>query len=176
MRRTIIFVLSILVAAGLTATAALAATTINPANAPGGTHFAGKTSAPVCTVTSSLAVTCTGYELAGVGNANATASLSVTFSGTVDCSNSGTNPNNAIESHETTFTTVASTGSLSPKNGRLAVPSLSSAAPPSQPSQTLCPNPNWTATWHAGSPVLQSFTYTLTFVGFPGAFITVTGP
>lgn len=39
-----------------------------------------------------------------------------------------------------------------------------------------CPNPNWTPEYHPGSPVLDSFTYTLVFDGFSGAYITITGP
>jgi hypothetical protein len=39
-----------------------------------------------------------------------------------------------------------------------------------------CPNGNWTKSLAGGSITLDSFTYTLHFVGFTGDFITITGP
>ena len=39
-----------------------------------------------------------------------------------------------------------------------------------------CPNPNWTPEFHAGSPTLDSFTYSLTFAGFDDPYILITGP
>ena len=40
----------------------------------------------------------------------------------------------------------------------------------------LCPNPNWDPRIREGTLTLTNFTYTLTFEGFAGAFITITGP
>jgi hypothetical protein len=40
----------------------------------------------------------------------------------------------------------------------------------------LCPNPNWDPRIRPGTLAQTSFTYTLTFDGFGGAFITITGP
>jgi hypothetical protein len=146
-------------------------TTFNPANAPTGTHV--QTGSPSCTV-SGLNVSCSSYELAGVGNTNATGNLSVTYSATVVCINAGGNPSDG--QHQGTFTASSSTGSLSPKNGRLTVPSLSATAPTEQQflAQQTCPNPNWTPTIPGGI-TLSSFTYTLTFAGFSGPYITITG-
>ena len=39
----------------------------------------------------------------------------------------------------------------------------------------VCPNPNWTPSIWAGTLVLNSFTYTLTFAGFSNAYITIDG-
>jgi hypothetical protein len=170
MRRIrIITAFSMLVLA-LSASAALAATTINPANAPSGTHL--QSGAIGCAVESDgLTVSCTAFELAGVGNTNAFLSLTATYSGVVDCFNHG---GNLVESHETKFT-ASNAATLTPtRNGRLRVgarsvsPDLDLAEP--------CPNPGWTPEFHAGSPTLDSFTYTLTFAGFTGAYITITGP
>lgn len=154
----------------LVASASAALATIDAANGPTGAHFAGKTSA-ACT-TSGTTVNCNDYEVAGVGNANATATLTANYTANVLCSNNGTNPNNAVEAQSTSFSTTSSSGNLSPKNGRLSVPALSTSAPSSPPAGS-CPNPNWTATFAAGSPTLVSFTYTLTFVGFTGAWLTL---
>jgi hypothetical protein len=154
-------------------TVALAAitTSTNPANAPTGTHY--KSGTASCSV-SGTTVNCTGYTLAGVGNADATASLVANYSGTIDCTNKG---GNLVESHTTSFTDSATSGSLSPKNGNLTVPSLTASPTQREISgATSCPNPNWTATLRSGSLTLTSFTYTLTFAGFSGPYITITGP
>jgi hypothetical protein len=165
MRRVgLITVLSILLMA-LTASAALAA--INPANAPSGTHLQSGTIG--CAVQpDGLTVSCSAFELAGVGNTNAFVSLSATYSGIVDCRNPG---GNIVESHETTFTATNEATLTPTRNGRLRVgarsvsPDLDLAEP--------CPNPNWTPEFHAGSPTLDSFTYTLTFAGFTAPYITL---
>jgi hypothetical protein len=175
MRRVgIITALSTFVMA-VSASAALATitTTINPANAPTGAHFQSGTSA-TCSV-SGTTVTCSSYQIAGVGNANASGTLNATYTATVLCSNNGVNPNNAVEAQTKFSAQPATTGNLNPKNGKLTVPSLSTSAPSAPPAGS-CPNGNWTASFAPGSPTLTSFTYTLTFAGFTGAFITITGP
>jgi hypothetical protein len=172
--RRILFLLAAAFAAvfALTAAASASTTTFNPANAPTGTHV--QTGSPGCTV-SGLNVSCNSFELAGVGHTNARADLSTTYSATVVCINGGGNPSDS--QHQGTFTTSTSTGQLSPKNGRLTVPSLSATAPTEQQflAQQTCPNPNWTPTIPGGIQ-LSSFTYTLSFAGFSGPYITITGP
>jgi hypothetical protein len=159
---------TVLVAAVAFPAAAAAAT--NPANAPKGTHFKSGTAA--CS-TSGTTVNCTGYTLAGVGNTNATANLSATYSATVVCVNPGGNTSDS--QHQGTFTANTSSGTLQTKNGNLTVPPLSVSAP--SPSAFLgkqtCPNPGWTPTLGPGGITLSSFTYTLTFAGFSGPFITL---
>ncbi len=151
--------------------------TLNEENAPRGTHFVTGTPTPTCTV-SGTAVSCNSYELAGVGNKNATANLVASYSAIVDCNNPGNSPNNPIESHETTFSTSATSGQIEPKNGRLLVPALSVDAPadpvltPEQEA-ALCPNPNWRAEIRAGSLELTSFAYTVTFEGFDAPAISI---
>jgi hypothetical protein len=80
----IIAVLSLLVTA-FAAVPALGAITVttNPVAAPTGTHL--QTGTIGCSVGSTGLVTCSTYELAGVGGANATGSLVATYSATVDC-------------------------------------------------------------------------------------------
>jgi hypothetical protein len=167
---------------GVTASVALATqtTTFDPAAAPQGTHLVEGTPTPTCMV-SGLTVTCGGgemgtasYELAGVGNTNATATLSVKYEATVVCINNGGKPSDG--QHQGTFTSSTSTGQLSPENGRLTIPSLTATAPSEADflAQQTCPNPNWTPTIPGGI-TLSSFTYTVTFDGFTGAYITITG-
>jgi hypothetical protein len=168
----IIAVLS-LMALALAAVPALAATTFNPAAAPTGTHV--QTGTPTCTISANGGVTCSTYELAGVGNTNATATLVARYSATVDCRNHG---GQIVESHSQTTRVSSTTGALSPKNGRLTVPTLSASRPTNAQFTALatCPNPNWTAEVRPGTIALSSFTYTLHFAGFTGNYITITGP
>src|SRR5215216_2866304 len=100
MRQKRVFKRNVLLALVVGAVAALAAgafagTVINPANAPSGTHLQAGTIQ--CTVGSDgLTVSCTPFELAGVGNTNALVSLTGNYSGVVDCFNHG---GNLVESH-----------------------------------------------------------------------------
>jgi hypothetical protein len=154
----------------VSASVALAAitTTINPANAPSGTHL--QTGTIGCTVGSNLSVSCSGYELGGVGNTNAEVSLTASYSATIDCTNHG---GNLVESHTSTFSDSSTATVTSSKNGRMRVPAQSASA---FNAPQVCPNPNWTPSIRAGTLTLNSFTYTLTFAGFGGAYITITGP
>jgi hypothetical protein len=172
---------TLLVALSVSAALAAGVLTVNFDNAPGGTHFVQGTPTPTCSV-SGLTVTCPveAFELAGVGNTNATATLSVTYSAIVDCNNPAgdTNVNNPIESHTQTTTVSTTSGLLSPKNGRLTVSPLTVAAPTEADFQALatCPNANWTAVVRPGSIQLVSFTFTVTFEGFTEPAITIAGP
>jgi hypothetical protein len=151
---------------------AMAAATTNPANAPNGTHF--KSGTASCSV-SGTTVTCPGYTLAGVGNTNATAELDATYSATVVCVNPGGNTSDS--QHQGTFTSSTGPIPLHPtKNGNLTVGTLSVSAPSEQDflAQQTCPNPGWNPTVPGGI-TLQSFTYTLTFAGFSGPYITISG-
>jgi hypothetical protein len=161
---------------GITTSAQAAiTTTINPDAAPTGTHL--QTGTIGCTVNSTTQlVTCSSYELAGVGNANATGSLVTNYTATVQCRNHG---GQIVEVKSQVTTAPVTTGSLSPKNGRLSVPALSSSPLPTAAqfeAQATCPNGNWTKELLGGTITLSSFTYTLHFVGFTGNYITITGP
>jgi hypothetical protein len=165
--RLLVFAVAVVAALAMSSPA-WAATTINPANAPNGTHF--KSGTASC----SGSVTCSGFTLAGVGNTNVTANLSATYSATVVCINGGGNPSDS--QHQGGFTQSATSGTLQPKNGNVTVPSLSTTAPTEQQflAQQSCPNPNWTPTLQ-GPITLTGFTYTVQFVGFSGPYITITG-
>jgi len=134
---------------------------------------------PDCAVTDQT-VNCVSTQIAGVGNNNAVATLTATYSGVVDCNNPGENPNNPIESHETTFDVVSSSDIIEPKNGRLVIPALSASPRALTPEEeaTLCPNPNWEAVLR--DVELVSFTYTIDFVDAEGNvienFFSQTGP
>lgn len=162
--------------AGVFATGALATGTpvFDLAAAPSGTHV--QTGTPSCSfVTGTEDVTCSSFELAGVGNVDATATLTTVYSATINCTNRG---GNLVEVHSQFVTTSTTTGEISPVNGRLTVPALTSTAPTEAEvlTQATCPNPNWTASVEAGSIALASSVYTVTFEGFSGAYITIIDP
>jgi hypothetical protein len=160
---------------GVWTSAAFAATTINPANAPTGTHL--QTGAIGCTVNATtLLVTCSSFELAGVGNTDAEATLVANYTATVDCRNRG---GQIVEVKAQVQGAEASTGTIQAKNGRLLVPTLTSQPVPTDEqfeAQAVCPNGNWTKETRSGTIALTSFTYELTFDGFTAPYITVTGP
>ena len=147
--------------------------TLNGANAPSGAHL--QTGSISCTVAADLSITCSSYELAGVGHTNAVDLLTARYTAIVDCNNPGKNRNNPIESHTTDFTASDSDTLTSAKNGRLRVFTLS--VNPASVGQ-VCPNPNWTPVIRGGSLTLVSFSYTLTFEGFsaPAVEISQTDP
>src|SRR5215216_6684043 len=141
MRRIgIIAVLSLLVTA-FAAVPALAVT--NFENAPQGAHYATGFGEPVCTITGTT-VTCTGTEIVGVGNTNATVLLAVTSTFTGTCTNRG---GNLVEPFTESDTNTTSTTLTSTKNGRLVVPAQTATAPSEEDFLATfeCPNPNWTA-------------------------------
>ncbi len=167
----VLFLSTLIVAFSASVALAAIVKTIDPAAAPTGTHLQSGTIG--CSVTAGV-VTCTQYELAGVGNANATATLNATYSATVQCRNHG---GQIVEVKSQTQTAPTSTGNLSPKNGRLAVPQLQSGPVPTNATfeaNATCPNGNWTKETLVSSITLSSFTYTLHFDGFTGNYITIT--
>ena len=142
------------------------ADSFNSANAPGSSHL---TSGTVqCVVNADLDVNCSNYVLGGVGNTNATVSLTATYSATIDCTNHG---GNLVESHTSTFSDSSTATVASTRNGQLRVPAQSASA---FGAPQVCPNPNWTPSIREGTLVLESFTYTLTFAGFSSPYITIT--
>lgn len=139
-----------------------------PAAASAGPHYVAPAGDPVCTFTAPTTVSCTGTEIAGVGNNNAEATLVVTASQTVFCHNPGND--NIVEPHTVTASAADSTGEIEPKNGRLIVPSVGPVTA-ALPSPATCPNPNWRA---EEGPITVTFTYTLTIGG--NVFFTTSGP
>jgi hypothetical protein len=143
------------------------ADSFDPANAPGSSHLT--SGSPSCTVNANLSIDCSAYVLGGVGNTNANVSLTASYTATIDCTNHG---GNLVESHTSDFS-ASNSATLTPsRNGQLRV-GARSVSPFSAPQ--VCPNPNWTPSIRPGTLVLNSFTYTLTFVGFPNAYITIDG-
>jgi hypothetical protein len=141
-------------------------------NAPNGAHYAKGSGEPVCTL-SGLTVSCTGTEIAGVGNTNATVELSVTSTFTGVCHNPGTN-DKVVDPFTRSDTTTTSAQLFPTRNGILRVPPQSATGESS--AQFLdsfsCPNPNWTP---EVTGVAISWRYTLTFAGFSAPAIWISG-
>jgi hypothetical protein len=162
--------LAVLLSLAAVASAAIT-TSLDPTQAPQGTHL--QTGSFACVVNPDQSVTCATFELAGVGHTNADVVLHASWTATVDCFNPGNNPNNPIESHETTFSATSQVTVTSAKNGRLSVPQQSVS--PNAVAQG-CPNPNWTPVIRPGTLALVSFVYQLTFEDFLSPYLVVTGP
>jgi len=178
MLRRILFLLTVPLAAVIAFSAAALANvaagtytptagSFNPANAPASSHLT--SGSPTCTVNAPVpSIDCSAYVLGGVGHTNAAVLLTASYTATIDCTNHG---GNLVESHTTTFAASSKATATSTKNGQLSVPTQS-VSPFSAPQ--VCPNPNWTPSIRAGTLVLNSFTYTLTFAGFSSPYITIT--
>lgn len=164
---------ALLAVAAVLALPAAWATTYS-AYGPSGAHYANGSAEPVCSVDSSTQmVSCTGTTIGGVGHTNANATLSVSYSGTVQCKNHG----GQIVDVKTQTTTSSSTGTLYPdRNGQLVVPPLNAAAPSAKDltDKATCPNGNWTKILLLG-PTYSSFVYTLIFGGFSQPYISIVG-
>jgi hypothetical protein len=154
----------------LSVSAASAATNFN--NAPQGAHYAQGYGEPECTLTG-LTVHCTGTQIAGVGNTNATVTLSVTSTFTGICKNPGVN-SKVVDPFTESETTTTSSVVTSTKNGRLVVPEQHATGTSSAEflAEFSCPNPRWTAEV-TGTSI--SYEYSLTFAGFNQPAIHITG-
>jgi hypothetical protein len=141
---------------------------INTANAPASSHLASGTIQ--CVVDANLNVNCSAYVIGGVGNTDGAVSLTATYSATIDCTNKG---GNLVESHTAIFSAGESDDNIAARNGQLSVPALS-ASPFDAPQ--ICPNRNWTPSIRAGTLVLESFTYSLTFDGFAAPAVIISEP
>jgi hypothetical protein len=148
-------------------------TTVDFTAAPKGTHFLTGAQEPTCTV-SGVDVTCTSYELRGVGAAKAEALLWVTWTALIECRDAADQVVDVSVNDEAD----GDIRQLEAK-GRLVVPEL---APPSGwpetqfPEIATCPSEEWSPSVVPGSITLTDFTYTLTFTCFTRPAITVTGP
>lgn len=148
-------------------------TSFTSATAPSGAHYRNGFSEPTCSI-SGGGVSCTGSQIAGVGNTNATLLLTASYTATVRCRNNG---GKIVDVK--TQTTTSSSATLTPdaRNGTLVVSPIASSAPSEQSflDAATCPNPNWTKLLVPGSPSLSGYTYTLTFDGFSQPAISLTG-
>jgi hypothetical protein len=145
------------------------------AYAPNGAHYRQGSGDPVCSI-NGITVTCTGTQIAGVGNTDANVALSVQYAATVQCRNHGGQIVD-VKSQGTSY--IPAPDNLTQlRNGTLAVGSFSASTVPSNSTfegQATCPNGNWTKEV-LGSATVVSYTYTLTFVGFSQPAIVVSGP
>lgn len=154
---------------GLTITPAQATT--NFANAPSGAHYANGSSEPVCTFNAATAdLSCTGTQIAGVGNTNATLSATVTSSFTGVCHNPGTN-DKVVDPFTDSSSASVNQPLFPSRNGRLAVPSVSVDGTSSSEflATFSCPNPNWTP---EVTDATITWSYTVTFAGFSAPVIS----
>src|SRR5215217_4996604 len=172
-----IFTIAALAVAALLVSASAALAVTNFANAPSGAHYRQGSAEPVCTstvtpTTGAITVSCTGTQIAGVGNTNADLSLAVTGTANFVCHNPGND--NIVEPHSGSVSEVTSTTLTPSRNGTLVVPAQSvTISPEEAAAQFTCPNPNWREEFTGFSDL--SFAYSLTFAGFTEPAISITG-
>jgi len=160
---------------GLAAGAAAAATDFT--NAPSGAHYRQGSAEPVCTTstvptTGAITVSCTGTQIAGVGNTNADLALAVEGTANFVCHNPGNE--NIVEPHSASVSEETSTTLEPSRNGTLVVPVQSvTISPEEAAAQFTCPNPLWSEEFTGFSDL--TFTYTLTFDGLNAPVISITG-
>ena len=145
----------------------------NFGNAPSGAHYANGSSEPVCTFNAATAdLSCTGTQIAGVGNTNATLAASVTSSFTGVCHNPGNA--NVVDPFTDSDSASVSVPLFPSRNGRLGVPSVTVNGTSASEFQATfsCPNPNWTA---EVTDATITWSYTVTFAGFSSPVISISG-
>jgi hypothetical protein len=163
---------SLALAAALAAPMASAAVVFSTSTAPNGAHFSHGSPQPSCTVDpATLAVSCNAYQIGGVGNTDADLVLSATYSATVTCTNRG---GKLVDVKTQTTTTNSGDALTDVRNGTLYVSAISVSAPSTQAflDAATCPNGNWTKKLASGSPALTSFSYSLTFQGYPAPVVS----
>ena len=141
--------------------------------APTGAHYRSGFSEPTCS-TSGLTVSCTGTQIGGVGNNDATLVLSVSYSATVQCRNNG----GKIVNVKTQVKTTSSSDDLTElRNGTLIVSPISSTSPTNDSftNAAVCPNGNWDKVLMGGTAAITSFSYTITFQGYTLPAVSVSG-
>ena len=122
--------------------------------------------------TGAITVSCTGTQIAGVGNTNADLSLAVEGTANFVCHNPGNE--NIVDPHSASVSEETSTALVPSRNGTLVVPTQSvTISPEEAAAQFTCPNANWTEEFTGFSDL--SFTYSLTFAGFGEPVISITG-
>jgi hypothetical protein len=149
------------------------------ANGPSGAHYAKGSVEPTCGAVQGGAndkfsyFSCTGTTIGGVGNTNATATLSVTYSGTVQCRNHG---GQIVDVKSQTTVGTPSLPLYPDRNGQIVVPVLTVQVPTAKTltEAATCPNGNWTKELQGGV-VLTSYVYTVIFSGYTQPFISITG-
>jgi hypothetical protein len=162
---------------GVVFSGSMAMAVVNFDNAPSGAHFRKGFGEPVCTettvpTTGAVTVSCTGTEIAGVGNTNANLSLTVTGTADFVCHNPGND--DIVEPHSASVSETTDTLLIPSRNGTIVVPASSGTITPDEASRAFsCPNPNWREEFVGFSDV--TFTYRLTFVGFDAPAILITG-
>jgi hypothetical protein len=148
--------------------------TTNFGNAPSGSHYANGSAEPVCNFDAATAtLSCTGTQIAGVGNTNAVLTVSVRSSFTGVSRNPGTN-DKVVDPFTDSSTASVSTPLTATNNGRLVVPSqtVNGTSGAEFLATFSCPNPNWTAELTDAD---ISWSYSLTFAGFGAPAILITG-
>lgn len=138
---------------------------------PSGAHIQSGT--PGCQCNPDGSTSCNGFQICGVGNTHAQASLDSAFTATVQCQNKG---GNIVDVKTQMVTQSSSTGNLQIRHGCLTVPPLKASVPTDQEFENAatCPNKNWSKMVEDNT-VSSNFMYDVTFNGFNCPFVSSSG-
>ncbi|OJJ37953.1 hypothetical protein ASPWEDRAFT_39661 [Aspergillus wentii DTO 134E9] len=136
----------------------------------GGAHI--KSGQATCTCNPDGSISCSSFQICGVGNNNAQAQITADFTATVTCRNKG---GNIVEVKTQNVPAENSSPILRPdRNGCLTVPSLSVTAPQDQDffDAAVCPNGNWEKSLR-GNPTTTGFSYDVFFPSSGCEFVSI---
>jgi len=173
MKRLTLLAALVVLLIGASAGAAQAVTDFD--NAPSGAHYRQGYSEPTCDIdqtATAITVDCTGTQIGGVGNTNATLLLTVDATANFVCHNPGNH--NVVEPHSDSVSDDTSDTIRPDRNGTLVVdPKSVTLSSQEAADQFTCPNRRWREEFVGFSNV--SYTYSLTFAGFSEPAILITG-
>jgi hypothetical protein len=139
--------------------------------APTGTHL--QTGATRCQCVDGT-VSCTAFQLCGVGGSEATVLLNSAFAAMVECTNRG---GNTVEVKTNSIPVGGTTQTVSARRGCVSIPELTTGPRPSNSTfenAATCPNENWSKDVVANS-ITNTFDFSLTFSGFSCPYLSGSG-
>jgi hypothetical protein len=139
--------------------------------APTGTHL--QTGATRCQCVDGT-VSCTGFQLCGVGSSEATVRLASAFTAVVQCTNPG---GNTVDVKTGSIDVGGATQTVRARRGCVSSPALTTAPRPSDSvfeNAATCPNENWSKDVVASS-ITNTFDFSLTFSDFSCPYLTSSG-
>jgi hypothetical protein len=137
---------------------------------PSGAHLQSGTQQCEC---SGSQISCSSFEICGVGNTDASVQLESSCTATVTCTNRGLN---TVDVKTQPVTASSNVVRANARNGCVRIPSVPLNEPSTSQLEAAarCPNRNWRKSVVAGS-VSCRFSETVTFDGCQDPFTTVSG-
>lgn len=140
--------------------------------APSGAHVQSGTQECHCNTDGSI--TCSSFQVCGVGNTNANVDANSAYSATVQCRNKG---GQIVDVKSQDINISKPVNNIRAKNGCLTIPEITTGPAPTATqfeNQATCPNKNWSKQLLGGT-IVDNYSYAVTFVGFSCSYVTFSG-